>query len=66
MTIILDNIFLILNNIYLNHGIKMTGGGSVNGTPLPVTAFPTEGLMGIVEGINSFFQTLLSIFGGGV
>jgi hypothetical protein len=62
----LDTIFLSLGNIFLNHGIKMTGGGSVNGTPLPVTAFPTEGLMGIVEGINSFFQSLLSIFGAGV
>ncbi len=57
---------MFLDNLFLNHGIKMTGGGSVNGTPLPVTAFPTEGLMGIVEGINSFFQSLLSIFGAGI
>jgi len=57
---------LFLQNIFLNHGIKMTGGQSVNGTPMPVTAFPTEGLMGIIEGVNTFFQTILGFFGGGV
>ena len=57
---------MILDSIFLNHGVKMTGGVSVNGTPTPVTTFPTEGLMGFIEIINSILSGLLGGLGGGL
>jgi len=62
----LDSIFLNLHSIFLNHGVPMTGGGTVNGTHIPVTTFPTEGLMGFIETINSILSGILGIFGGGL
>ena len=59
-------ILLFLQNIFLNHGVKMTGGQSVNGTKQPVTAFPTEGLMGFIEIINEILSGLLGGLGGGI
>ena len=44
----------------------MTGSGAVtNGTHNPVTAFPTESLMGIVKMVNEILMGILSFFGGG-
>jgi len=54
-----------LESIILNHGAKMTGGEIINGTQQPVTAFPTDGLMGIVIAINEILSGILGIFGGG-
>lgn len=56
---------MFLENIFLNHGIKMTGGVSENGTRAPVTAFPTEGLMGFIEIINDILAGLVGFMGGG-
>lgn len=55
---------MILDSIFLNHGVKMTGGGEINGTKIPVTTFPTEGLMGFIEIINDILAGLLGGLGG--
>lgn len=44
----------------------MTGGAEVNGTKQPVTAFPTEGLMGFIETLNQILGGLLGFMGGGI
>lgn len=44
----------------------MTGGAEINGTKTPVTAFPTEGLMGFIEIINEILGNLLGFMGGGI
>ena len=54
------------DTILLNHGVKMTGGAEVNGTKQPVTAFPTEGLMGFIEIINEIIGGMLGFMGGGI